>query len=103
MSEKIKGKYYLAIDIGASSGRHILGHLENGKLIVDSGINTMQFVSEGFKTAATTYNFEGNKKYKIKINFEKPKSGFIQVGLKKPLDGSILGNGERALEIEGKK
>ncbi len=25
-------KYYLAIDIGASSGRHILGHLENGKL-----------------------------------------------------------------------
>ncbi|MCM1027060.1 MAG: rhamnulokinase [Roseburia sp.] len=26
------GRYYLAIDIGASSGRHILGHLENGKL-----------------------------------------------------------------------
>ena len=25
-------KYYLAIDIGASSGRHILGHVENGKL-----------------------------------------------------------------------
>ena len=24
--------YYLAIDIGASSGRHILGHLENGKM-----------------------------------------------------------------------
>ena len=24
--------YYLAIDIGASSGRHILGNLENGKL-----------------------------------------------------------------------
>ena len=25
-------KYYLAIDIGASSGRHILAHLENGKM-----------------------------------------------------------------------
>lgn len=25
--------YYLAVDIGASSGRHILGHLENGKMI----------------------------------------------------------------------
>ena len=24
--------YYLAIDIGASSGRHILAHLENGKM-----------------------------------------------------------------------
>ena len=27
--------YYLAIDIGASSGRHILGHLEQGKLILE--------------------------------------------------------------------
>ncbi len=25
-------KYYLAVDIGASSGRHILGHLENGQI-----------------------------------------------------------------------
>lgn len=28
-------KYYLAIDIGASSGRHILGSLENGKLVLE--------------------------------------------------------------------
>ena len=27
--------YFLAIDIGASSGRHILGHLEKGKLIIE--------------------------------------------------------------------
>ena len=27
--------YHLAIDIGASSGRHILGHLENGKLVLE--------------------------------------------------------------------
>ena len=27
--------YYLAVDIGASSGRHILGHLEDGKLILE--------------------------------------------------------------------
>jgi rhamnulokinase len=25
-------KYYLAIDIGASSGRHIVGYSENGEL-----------------------------------------------------------------------
>ena len=25
--------YYLAVDIGASSGRHILGHMENGKMV----------------------------------------------------------------------
>lgn len=27
--------YYLAVDIGASSGRHILGHMEDGKLILE--------------------------------------------------------------------
>ena len=28
-------KYYLAIDIGASSGRHILGHIENGSIVLE--------------------------------------------------------------------
>ena len=28
-------KYYLAIDIGASSGRHIVGWVENGELMTD--------------------------------------------------------------------
>lgn len=27
--------YYLAVDIGASSGRHILGHLENGRMVME--------------------------------------------------------------------
>ncbi len=29
------GPYYLAIDIGASSGRHILGHLEQGRMVLE--------------------------------------------------------------------
>lgn len=29
------GQYYLAIDIGASSGRHILAHLEQGKMVLE--------------------------------------------------------------------
>ncbi|MDD3430031.1 MAG: rhamnulokinase [Oscillospiraceae bacterium] len=28
-------RYYLAIDIGASSGRHILGHVENGRMVLE--------------------------------------------------------------------
>ncbi len=28
-------RYYLAIDIGASSGRHILGHVEDGKMLLE--------------------------------------------------------------------
>ena len=27
--------YYLGIDIGASSGRHILAHMENGKMVLE--------------------------------------------------------------------
>lgn len=27
--------YYLAVDIGASSGRHMLSHLEDGKLVLE--------------------------------------------------------------------
>ena len=32
-------KYYLAIDIGASSGRHIIGHYENEQLILEEDEN----------------------------------------------------------------
>lgn len=28
-------KYYLAVDIGASSGRHMLAHMENGKIVLE--------------------------------------------------------------------
>ena len=28
-------RYFLAIDIGASSGRHILGSVENGKIVLE--------------------------------------------------------------------
>ena len=31
----IMGKYYLAVDIGASSGRHILSHIEDGKIVLE--------------------------------------------------------------------
>ena len=29
------GNYYLAVDIGASSGRHILGSVEQGKIVLE--------------------------------------------------------------------
>ena len=27
--------YYLAVDIGACSGRHIIGHMDNGKMVLE--------------------------------------------------------------------
>lgn len=35
MQEGERMQYYLAIDIGASSGRHILSHQENGKIVLE--------------------------------------------------------------------
>lgn len=31
-------RYYLAIDIGASSGRHILGRMEDGKMVLEGNL-----------------------------------------------------------------
>ena len=33
--DKGMSEYYLAIDIGASSGRHILGHIKDGKMLLE--------------------------------------------------------------------
>ncbi len=38
--------YFLAIDIGASSGRHILGHLENGKLKLEEIYRFENFIED---------------------------------------------------------
>ena len=58
---------YLAIDIGASSGRHILGHIDNGKLILEEIYR--------FKNAMTNKN--GHKVWDIDYLFEQ-----IKIGLK---------------------
>lgn len=53
-------KYYLAIDIGASSGRHILGHLDNGKIAIEEihrFHNSMEML-QGELSWDTKYLFE---------------------------------------------
>ena len=34
-------EYYLAIDIGASSGRHILGSIVDGKLVLEESVGEL--------------------------------------------------------------
>ncbi len=42
-------KYYLAIDIGASSGRHILGSIQNGKIVLEEihRFDNIQILKDG--------------------------------------------------------
>ena len=43
-------KNYLAIDIGASSGRHIIGRVENGKIVLEE---VYRFVNSQVTTLST--------------------------------------------------
>ena len=81
----------------------ILQKTEINSIVLDSGVHRIQFVSEGYKTAGTTYYFEGNTKYKIEVKFEKPVIGYIQIKLKNPVQGDIYGNGEPAQKITDRK
>lgn len=57
--------YYLAIDIGASSGRHILGHVEQGKMILE----------EIYRFENGMESKEGNACWNLKSLFENIKAG----------------------------
>lgn len=48
--------YHLAIDIGASSGRHILGHIENGKLCLEEVHRFENYIKE--QNSALTWDIE---------------------------------------------
>ena len=48
--------YYLAIDIGASSGRHILGHLRNGKIVLEEVHRFENFIVP--ENGTLTWNIE---------------------------------------------
>ncbi|MBP5519991.1 MAG: hypothetical protein J6X84_05380 [Treponema sp.] len=69
-------------------------------IVLDSGVHNIQFISENYRTAGTSYYFEGNKKYGVSVNFEELHSGVIQVDLRNPLLGDIYMNGEKAINVE---
>ena len=64
------GAYYLAVDIGASSGRHILAHMENGKLQLEEVHRFYNGMSE--KDGEMCWDFDALFK-EIKIGLKKCK------------------------------
>lgn len=58
-------KYYLAVDIGASSGRHILSHMENGKLILE----------EIYRFPNGMEEYRGEKTWNVDTLFREIKTG----------------------------
>lgn len=58
-------KYYLAIDIGASSGRHILSHMEKGKMVLEEIYRFPNGMEES----------QGQKVWNVDVLFQEIKDG----------------------------
>lgn len=81
----------------------VLQSNDTNNLILDSGVHNIQFISKNYRTAGTSYYFEGNKRYLIQVNFEELKIGNIQIGLKKNIPGEIYANGVKAIPVTDTK
>lgn len=62
-------------------------------IIVQSGVHTVVFASEGFDTVSSTYGFSGSRNFKIDVEMKEIKNGEVKVRLQKPYSGDIFGNG----------
>ena len=62
-------------------------------LIVQSGVHTVTFSSDGFDTISSSYGFSGSRKFKIDVEMKETQSGEIKIRLAKPYSGDIFGNG----------
>lgn len=62
-------------------------------IIVQSGVHTVVFASEGFDTVSATYGFSGSRNFKIDVEMKETKNGEVKIRLQKPYSGDIFGNG----------
>lgn len=62
-------------------------------MTVESGVHFIQFVCEGYRSAGTNYNFEGNVYYLVEVDFKKAEQKSLDIKLIKPIEGDFLANG----------
>lgn len=75
--EEIKSDVYLYIDDQIQESFA-------SSLLLDSGVHTIQFAAEGYKSAATSYFFEGNMNYAIEVELEELQDGSMLIGISRP-------------------
>jgi len=78
----------------------VLQSTDGARIALQSGVHTIQFVSEGYKTAETSYYFQGNTKYAVDVNLVPLQKAEIVIELKKYLAGDILINGKETLKLD---
>lgn len=62
-------------------------------IIVQSGVHTVVFASEGFDTVSASYGFSGSRNFKVDVEMKETKNGEVKIRLQKPYSGDIFGNG----------
>lgn len=78
----------------------VLQNLDMKDFLIQSGSHTLQFQADNYKTAYATYNFEGNRIYKIEVNLSPLNEAFMYLQLKQPLQANLFSNGESAAKID---
>ncbi len=62
-------------------------------LLVQSGVHTVTFSSDGFDTISSSYGFTGSRDFKIDVFMKETQDGEVKIRLAKPYSGDIFGNG----------
>lgn len=62
-------------------------------ILVQSGVHSVTFASNGFDTVSSSYGFSGSRNFKIDVEMKETQSGSVKVRLAKPYSGDIFGNG----------
>ena len=63
------------------------------KMIVQSGVHTVQVSSQGFISLNTVYSFKGARTFNISVELKEDTPGTAMLYLKNPIEGSIFTNG----------
>lgn len=62
-------------------------------IIVQTGVHSVTFASDGFDTISTDFGFYGSRKFKVDVEMRETKIGDVKIRLAKPYSGDIFGNG----------
>lgn len=73
------------------------------QIIIESGVHTLLFTKQGYKSAGTTYFFEGNRFYKIDVKLESQENKTIYFNLNTPFEGELYANGSITEKYMNKK
>lgn len=71
------------------------------KMTVDSGVHSLRFECHGYRTAVTSFFFEGNEVYEINVSLKKAEENIVHVVVPDLLKGQIYANGEFKGQVDG--